>query len=82
MIKKQLKEDISMDNKFYDLLLKGHEHNFRCVSENNGRYIVSTGCLSGYNNYSKTFGCATNASQTLIIIDKGKIELIKDVQLV
>lgn len=79
--KAQLKADISIDEKFYDLLLKGHEHNFRCVSENRGRYVVSTGCLSGYNDYSKTFGCATEASQTLIIVDEGRVELVKDVRL-
>jgi hypothetical protein len=79
--KQQLKADISMDENFYGLLLKGHEHNFRCVSENRGRYIVSTGCLSGYNDYSTAFGCATVASQTIVILDQGKIELVKDVQL-
>jgi hypothetical protein len=79
--KQQLKADISMDENFYTLLLKGHEHNFRCVSENKGRYIVSTGCLSGFNDYSTAFGCATVASQTIIIVDQGKVELIKDVQL-
>lgn len=79
--KQQLKADISMDENFYDLLLKGHEHNFRCISENRGRYIVSTGCLSGYNDYSTAFGCATVASQTIIITKPNKVELIKDVQL-
>ena len=79
--KRQLKADISMDEAFYKLLIKGHEHNFRCVSENKGRYIVSTGCLSGYNDYSTKFGCATNASQTIIILNQDKIELVKDVQL-
>jgi len=79
--KAQLKADISMDENFYDLLIKGHEHNFRCVSENKGRYIVSTGCLSGFNDYSANFGCATVASQTIIIVDEGRVELVKDVQL-
>ena len=77
----QLKADISMDEEFYDILLKGHEHNFRCVSENRGRYIVSTGCVSGWNSYSQNFGCATNASQTIIILGDGEVELIKDVML-
>lgn len=79
--KAQLKADISMDNEFYDLLIKGHNHNYKCISENRGRYIVSTGCLSGYNDYSANFGCATVASQTIFIIAPNKIELIKDVQL-
>lgn len=79
--KLQLKSDMSVDGMFYDLLLKGHEHNFRCVSENRGRYIVSTGCISGFNDYSVAFGCATNSSQTMVIVDEGRIELIKDIQL-
>lgn len=79
--KTQLKNDISMDNEFYQLLLKGHEHNHRVISENRGRYIVSSGCLSGFNDYSTNFGCATVASQTIIIIKPNEIEMIKDVKL-
>lgn len=79
--KTDLKNDISMDEEFYQLLLKGHEHNHRVISENRGRYIVSGGCLSGYNDYSTAFGCATVASQTIIITKYNEIEMIKDVQL-
>lgn len=79
--KTDLKNDISMDEEFYQILLKGHEHNHRVISENKGRYIVSGGCLSGYNDYSTNFGCATVASQTIIITKPNEIELIKDVQL-
>lgn len=79
--KADLKNDISMDEEFYQLLLKGHEHNHRVISENKGRYIVSGGCLSGYNDYSTAFGCATVASQTIIITKANEIELIKDVKL-
>lgn len=79
--KADLKNDISMDEEFYQLLLKGHEHNHRVISENRGRYIVSGGCLSGYNDYSTAFGCATVASQTIIITKYNEIEMIKDVQL-
>lgn len=79
--KQDLKNDISMDEEFYQLLLKGHEHNHRVISENRGRYIVSGGCLSGYNDYSTAFGCATVASQTIIITKANEIEMIKDVQL-
>lgn len=79
--KTDLKNDISMDEEFYQLLLKGHEHNHRVISENRGRYIVSGGCLSGYNDYSTAFGCATVASQTIIITKYNEIELIKDVKL-
>jgi hypothetical protein len=79
--KQDLKNDISMDEEFYGLMLKGHEHNHRVISENRGRYIVSGGCLSGYNDYSTNFGCATVASQTIIITKHNQIELIKDVQL-
>jgi hypothetical protein len=79
--KQDLKNDMSMDEEFYDILFKGHDHNFRCISENRGRYIISTGCLSGYNDLSTSMGCATVASQTIVIVGQNKIELIKDVQL-
>lgn len=78
---KLLKQEMSIDNDFYDILFKGHLHNFGIVSENHGRYIISTGCLSGYNDYSLRFGCATVASQTIVILGNNEIELIKDVQL-
>lgn len=77
--KKAIKNEISVDNQFYDVLFKGHLHNFNIESENHGRYIIYTGCLSGYNDYSSTFGCATYASQTICIVNNGEIELIKDV---
>lgn len=76
-----LKSEISMDNDFYDLLFQGHWHNFKLESENNGRYIITTGCLSGYNDFSKRFGCSTVASQTIAIIGDNQVELIKDVKL-
>lgn len=79
--KQKLKNEISMDNEIYDLYCEGHWHNFRCLSENRGRYIVTNGCLSGYNDYSTTFGCATNASQSLIILGDREIEMIKAVDL-
>ena len=78
--KKLIKQEMSMDDDRYNLW-KGHLHNFNILSENNGRYVISTGCLSGYNDYSKIFGCSTIASQTIGIIGDGEIELIKDVQL-
>lgn len=74
-----IKSEMSVDNEFYDILFKGHLHNFSIESENNGRYIVSTGCLSGFNDYSLNFSCATFASQTIAILGDKKIELIKDV---
>lgn len=72
---------ISSDNEFYDLICCGHWHNFSCRSENNGRYIVTNGCLSGRNTYSKNFFCSTDASQTIVIVNDKEIELIKDVNL-
>lgn len=79
--KRLIENDFSMDNCPYDVLFRGHWHNFNMESENNGRYIVTTGCLSGYNDYSTKFGCATQASQTLAIVSKNGIELIKDILL-
>ncbi|HEY8888928.1 MAG TPA: metallophosphoesterase family protein [Clostridium sp.] len=78
--KRAMRNEISVDNQFYDVLFKGHLHNFNIESENNGRYVIYTGCLSGYNDYSVKFGATTFASQTICIVDdNGKIELIKDV---
>ncbi len=81
-----IKNEMSMDNIWYDLLFKGHLHNFGIESENHGRHIISTGCLSGYNDYSTNFGCTTVASQTIAVIKQdliagSEIELIKDVKL-
>ena len=77
---KLIKSEMSMDDDSYTLW-RGHYHNFNMASENNGRYIITSGCLSGYNDYSRGFGCQTNASQTIGIIGDGAIEVIKDVQL-
>lgn len=79
--KTTLKNEISMDDEFYDILFQGHWHNFKLESENNKRYIVTTGCLSGYNSFSKRFGCSTVASQTIAVIGDNQVEIIKDVQL-
>ena len=67
-----IKSEMSVDNEFYDILFKGHLHNFSIESENNGRYIVR-GCLSGYNDFSLNFGCATFASQTIVVLGEKKI---------
>jgi hypothetical protein len=77
--KQQLKNEMSMDDTTYDLYYKGHYHNFGITSENNGRYIINTGCLSGYNDYSVNFGCTTVASQTITIVSERNVELIKGV---
>ena len=77
---KLIKSEMSMDDDSYSLW-RGHYHNFNIHSENNGRYVISTGCLSGYNDYSIAFGCTTWASQTIGVIGDGRIELIKDVHL-
>lgn len=77
---KLIKSEMAMDDDSYSLW-RGHYHNFNVHSENNGRYIVSSGCLSGYNSYSTNFGAKTSASQTIAIIGDGKIEVIKDIQL-
>ena len=79
--KYNLSKIISSDNKFYDLIFSGHLHNFSIESENHGRYAISTGCLSGYNDYSKNFYCSTVASQTITILKDNEVEMIKDIQL-
>ena len=77
----QLKNEISMDNQFYDVYVGAHFHNYKCVAENRGRYIISNGCLSGFNDYSTGFGCATDAEQTIIVVGNNEIEMVKDVNL-
>lgn len=80
--KKLFDAESSMDNTKYDLILRGHYHNFNVSSQNNGGYVVTTGCLFGYNPYSvKKMSCNTNASQTLIVVGKDEIECIKDINL-
>lgn len=76
-----LKNEISMDNEFYDMYITGHWHNFKCVAENRGRYVINNGCLSGFNDYSTAFGCATDAEQTIIILGQNEVELVKDINL-
>ena len=72
---------ISSDNQFYDLIFSGHLHNFSIESENHGRYAISTGCLSGFNDFSKNFYCSSVASQTIAILKDNEVEMIKDIQL-
>jgi hypothetical protein len=80
--KLQLRNEMSMNNEFYNLSFQGHEHNFGVTSENNGRYIIHTGCLSGFDDYSVGFGCSTVASQTIVVVSNNNVELIKDVVLI
>lgn len=79
--KSSLAKIISSDNQFYDLIFSGHLHNFSVQAENHGRYIISTGCLSGWNDYSKDMLCSSKASQTIAILSNNEVEIIKDVQL-
>jgi len=79
--KMAIKSEMSVDNEFYDLLFKAHNHNFKIESENHGRYIISTGCLSGYNDFSVGFKCSSYASQTIVIVGDGEVEMIKGVNL-
>ena len=79
--KYNLSKIISSDNQFYDLIFSGHLHNFSIESENHGRYAISTGCLSGYNDFSKNFYCSSVASQTIAILKDNEVEMIKDIQL-
>lgn len=79
--KYNLSKIISRDNQFYDLIFSGHLHNFSIESENHGRYAISTGCLSGYNDFSKNFYCSSVASQTIAILKDNEVEMIKDIQL-
>jgi predicted phosphodiesterase len=66
--KDRLKAYISMQNDFFDCLVYGHLHNYNVQESDHGRMTVGVGCLSGRNDYSKTFNCATNASQMMLVV--------------
>ena len=46
-----------------------------------GKYLDFHNDNGGKYDYSTRFGCATCASQTAMIVENGKVELIKDIQL-
>lgn len=80
--KKLYDAEVSMDESKYDLIIRGHDHNFNVTSQNNGGYVVTIGCLFGYNPYSvKKMQCKTNASQCLIVVNDNEIEYIRDINL-
>lgn len=80
--KKFYDAEVSMNEERYDILIKGHDHNFNITSQNNGTYVITIGCLFGYNPYSvDKVQCLTHASQMLMLINKGEIEYIRDVNL-
>lgn len=79
--KKLFDAESTMDDEKYDVIIRGHDHNFNVTSQNNGGYVITNGCLFGYNPYSiKKMSCSTIASQTLMVINN-KVEMIKDVNL-
>lgn len=70
------------DSENVDVILRGHYHNFNITSQDKGGYVITGGCAFGYNPYSvKRMACTTNASQTLIVVGDGEIELIKNIEL-
>lgn len=72
----------SVDKTDYKLILRGHFHNFNMSYQNNNSYVITGGCLFGYNTYStKRMQCKTNACQTLIVVGKDDIECIKNINL-
>ena len=79
--KKLFDGEATMDRQEYYIILRGHYHNFN-ISSQNGGYVITCGCLFGLNPYSvKRMSCTTNASQTLIVMNKNGIEDIKNVVL-
>lgn len=81
--KKLFDSENSMNlNKPVNLILRGHFHNFNISSQNNGGMVITNNCLFGYNPYSiKRLSCNSNASQSLIVVDNGKVDNIKNVDL-
>lgn len=80
--KKLFDAESTMDKKFYDIILRGHFHNFNIETMNNGGYVITNGCLFGANPYSvKRMSCYGKAGQTLIVVSNDGIESIKNVDL-
>lgn len=80
--KKLFDAESTMSNTQYKVIFRGHDHNFNIQSQNDGGYVITCGCLFGFNPYSvKRMSCTTNASQTLVVVGKNDIECIKDVNL-
>jgi hypothetical protein len=51
-------------------------------SQNNASYVITLGCLFGYNPYSvDKVQCLTHASQSLIVASYDGIEYIRDINL-
>lgn len=69
----KIKNHISLDNVFYDMLIFGHFHNFGVTEENGGRICLNIGCLQGSTGYSKTLGFNTDASQAIVVITENEI---------
>lgn len=71
------------DTEEANLILRGHYHCFDISAQDNGGYVLTNGCLFGYNPYSKKImACMTKPSQALVVIDEsGKIDTIKNVVL-
>ena len=67
--KEKLQQFISMDEKFYDILLYGHFHHSSYVEENHGRMAIGTGSLQGVTEFSKGLGFETRPSQTLVVLE-------------
>lgn len=80
--KKFYDSEVSMNNKRYSMLFKGHYHNFNVSSQNNGGYVITIGCLFGFNPYSvDKVQCTTHASQSLIVVNYDGVEYIRDINL-
>ena len=80
--KKLFDAEATMDKDFYDIILRGHFHNFNIETMNNGGYVITNGCLFGANPYSvKRMSCYGKAGQTLIVVNEDGVESIKNVEL-
>lgn len=78
--KKLYDSECSIDHIEYDLILRGHFHNFKFISQNNG-IVLTNGCLFGGNPYSvKRMGCFSKASQSIVVIGSNGIENIKNIE--
>lgn len=80
--KKLYDSESTIENGRFDVIIRGHYHNFNVQSQNSGGYVITNGALFGYNPYSaKVIACNTYAGQTLIVVGENEIEAIKNVNL-
>lgn len=72
---------LSIYSKNIDLMIHGHFHSFTVQSENHHRKIITSGALVGSDDFARSLGYYTNASQLLTLV-KGKSIVPIEIQVI